>query len=116
MTWRLVQSRGVRTVDLLVRSGLRDPAVLSDLGFGVAGLDDDHADAERPYFQAQGFGHALQRELRCAVQRLVRDGDQAANGANVHDVTTALATHAGQHGPAHSGRAAEVHVDLPFPV
>jgi hypothetical protein len=46
--------------------------------------------AERLYFQAQGLSHAFQSELRRAVQRLIRDGDQAADGADIDDVATAL--------------------------
>src|SRR5260370_18486348 len=109
-----LQCGGERTVHLLVRSAFRNPAIPSDLGPGCAGLHDDHGDAERLYFQAQTFGHALQRELGPAVQRLVRERDQAADGANVDDVPTTLATHGGQHGPARQERADEVHVDLPF--
>jgi hypothetical protein len=47
---------------LRVRTGLRHPAVLSDLGFGVAGLDDDHADANDRTSGA-GIGHTLSANL-----------------------------------------------------
>jgi hypothetical protein len=42
-----LQRCGEGTVDLLVLCGIRHPAVSGDFGPGVAGLDDDHADAER---------------------------------------------------------------------
>jgi hypothetical protein len=58
-----LQRHGEGTVHLLTCGGFRKPAILRDLGLGIAGLDDDYADAERPHFQAQRFAHALQREL-----------------------------------------------------
>src|SRR5260370_775336 len=108
------QCGGERTVPLLVRSGFRSPAIPSDLGPGVAGLHDDHADAERPYFQAQTFGHALQRELGRAVQRLVRERDQAPDGAHVYDVPTTLATQWGPHGPARQEPSSGLHYGGPW--
>ena len=56
--------------------------------------------AEAADLEAQRFTQAFERELGGAVQALIRNTEQAANGSDIHDVSRTPAAECRQDGPA----------------
>ncbi len=80
----------------------------AELGAERAGLDDQHADAERCDLGRQRLGHPLERELRRAVGAESGRRDLAAHRAHLHDRAAALRAHMRQH-RLRQGDGAEEH-------
>ena len=106
---RLGEGRAVNAVTLGRR---RHPAARGEVRPEVTGLDQRHVDPEGRHLIGQCLAVPLERELAGAVERLERDAEHAANGADQHETPAALSAHQRQGRLHHPDAAPEVRLQL----
>ena len=110
------------TADRLAERGIRRGGLVAELldargreaGGKVAGLDQDHLDAESPHFDLQRLAEALDGKLARRIETLERKTHHAPDRTEAQDLATPLPPHRRQHGlrEAHLAHEIRVHLQL----